>query len=210
MADRPATIRVMLADDHAIFREGVRLLLEQDGGVAVVAEAAKGAEVLDAAAAARPDVLLVDFFMGGLAGLDLFGRVRSRCPGTKVLVFSEYLSDELVVQCLRTGARGYQAKTGTLADLLRGIQTVHGGGLWAESRLLARALEKGPAVTRREHEIISQISAGRRNREIAAALGISEKTVKVHLHNIFRKLKVEHRVQVALYNLGVRPAAGDR
>ena len=204
-----ASICVMVADERAILREGVRSVLEREAGMKVVAEVGESRGVVDRAAAVAPHVLVLDLFMRGLSGFDVFRALRAQCPKTKILVFSEYLSDELVVQCLRAGAKGYLPKTAPAAELVSAIKTIHAGGVWADQTMMVRALEKGPSVTRRELEIIRQISAGMRNREIAAALGISEKTVKAHLHNIFKKLKVEHRVQVALYSLGIKPTSGE-
>jgi len=199
-------IKVMLADDHGILREGVRGILERDEELEVVAEAGESNEVVEIVTTAKPDVLVLDLVMPGLEGLEVFRLVRERSPETKILVFSGYMSDELVVQCLQAGAKGYLAKTAKSSDLVGAIKVVHSGGVWAEQRMMAKALEKNPTVTKRELDIIRLVSEGLRNKEIADKLGISEKTVKAHMHSVFKKLHVEHRLQVALYSLGIKPA----
>jgi DNA-binding NarL/FixJ family response regulator len=112
----------------------------------------------------------------------------------------------LIVQCLQAGAKGYLAKTAKTSDLVSAIKVVNSGGVWAEQRMMAKALDKSPTVTKRELDIIRLVSEGLRNKEIADKLGISEKTVKAHMHSVFKKLHVEHRLQVALYSLGIKPA----
>ncbi len=199
-------IRVMLADDHGILREGVRAILQRDEELDVVAEAGESREVVDLVTTVKPDVLVLDLVMPGLEGLEVFRLVRERAPETKILVFSGYMSDELIVQCLQAGAKGYLAKTAKTSDLVSAIKVVNSGGVWAEQRMMAKALEKNPTVTKRELDIIRLVSEGLRNKEIADKLGISEKTVKAHMHSVFKKLHVEHRLQVALYSLGIKPA----
>ena len=199
-------IRVMLADDHGILREGVRAILQRDEELDVVAEAGESREVVDLVTTVKPDVLVLDLVMPGLEGLEVFRLVRERAPETKILVFSGYMSDELIVQCLQAGAKGYLSKTAKTSDLVSAIKVVNSGGVWAEQRMMAKALEKNPTVTKRELDIIRLVSEGLRNKEIADKLGISEKTVKAHMHSVFKKLHVEHRLQVALYSLGIKPA----
>jgi len=199
-------IRVMLADDHGILREGVRAILQRDEELDVVAEAGESREVVDLVTTVKPDVLILDLVMPGLEGLEVFRLVRERAPETKILVFSGYMSDELIVQCLQAGAKGYLSKTAKTSDLVSAIKVVNSGGVWAEQRMMAKALEKNPTVTKRELDIIRLVSEGLRNKEIADKLGISEKTVKAHMHSVFKKLHVEHRLQVALYSLGIKPA----
>ncbi len=199
-------IRVMLADDHGILREGVRAILQRDEELDVVAEAGESREVVDLVSTVKPDVLVLDLVMPGLEGLEVFRLVRERAPETKILVFSGYMSDELIVQCLQAGAKGYLAKTAKTSDLVSAIKVVNSGGVWAEQRMMAKALDKSPTVTKRELDIIRLVSEGLRNKEIADKLGISEKTVKAHMHSVFKKLHVEHRLQVALYSLGIKPA----
>ncbi len=198
-------LRVMLADDHAILREGLRGILQRDRELEVVAEAGESNEVVEIVAQAKPDVLVLDLVMPGLDGLEVFRLVREQSPETKILVFSGYMSDELIVQCLQAGAKGYLAKTAKSTELLEAIKAVGTGGVWAEQKMMAKALDKSPTITKRELDIIRLVSEGLRNKEIADKLGISEKTVKAHMHSVFKKLNVEHRMQVALYSLGIKP-----
>lgn len=207
MDSQSSKVRVMLADDHAILREGIRAILQRDEELEIVAEAGESNEVVDVVGTVKPDVLVLDLVMPGLDGLEVFRLVRERSPETKILVFSGYMSDELIVQCLQAGAKGYVGKTAKSGDLVGAIKVVSTGGVWAEQRMMAKALEKSPTITKRELEIIRLVSEGMRNKEIADKLGISEKTVKAHMHSVFKKLNVEHRLQVALYSLGIKPAA---
>lgn len=205
METRRAKIRVMLADDHTILREGVRAILQRDEELEVVAEAGDSNEVVDMVATAQPDVLVLDLVMPGLDGMGVFRLVREHSPETKILVFSGYMSDELIVQCLQAGAKGYLAKTVKSGDLVSAIKGVNSGGVWADQRMIGKALDRSSTVTQREMEIIREVSGGLRNKQIADKLGISEKTVKAHMHSVFKKLNVEHRLQLALYGLGIKP-----
>jgi two-component system nitrate/nitrite response regulator NarL len=210
LQDNNKKIRVMLADDHGILREGVRSILQRDEELEVVDEAGERNEVVEIVATAKPDVLVLDLVMPGLEGLEVFRLVREQSPETKILVFSGYMSDELIVQCLQAGAKGYLAKTAKSSDLVGAIKVVNSGGVWAEQRVMAKALDKSPTVTKRELDIIRLVSEGLRNKEIADKLGISEKTVKAHMHSVFKKLNVEHRLQVALYSLGIKPGPDNK
>jgi DNA-binding NarL/FixJ family response regulator len=210
-------IRVLIVDDHALFREGLRLLLEKEPDIRVVGEAADGAQAVEQTEAHKPDVVLLDVLMPEVSGLDVLPRIRDKSPDTKVLIVTGFLEPNFIAAALSGGVRGYVLKTVPPATLVKAIRAVQAGEIWAERRILTmfldRLLEKvndrrrlapeaQEPLTAREREIAEWVIQGMRNREIAARLQISEKTVKTHLSNIFRKLNVNRRVELLLSRLG--------
>ncbi len=207
------TIRVLVADDHTIFREGLCRLLEAESDINVIGEARSGQECLGLVAKLKPDVLLLDLKMpdtDGLAVLTALGGPQSTVR-TIVLTASEDERD--YVETVRRGARGIVLKQAAAERLLEGIRRVHAGEVWIDQRVAAEVMKamtqpgvaSAPAeragLTPRELEIVSLVSQGFRNKEIAEKLSISEQTVKNHLQNIYDKLGVSDRLELALYAL---------
>ena len=204
-------IRVLIADDHRFYREGVRALLADARDVEVVGEAASGDEAIDRAEALQPDVVLMDLKMPGLNGIEATRRVVGASPHVGVLVVTMYDDDDSVFAAMRAGARGYLLKDADQEDLLRAIQAVSRGeaifspaiarrlmGYFAA--LHARGTGPAPAapfpdLTAREREILALIAEGRNNAAIAARLSLSLKTVQNHVSNILSKLQVADRAQ---------------
>ena len=212
-------ITVLIADDHALFREGLRMLLAQDNSIMVVGEAADGLQALNLADSLQPDILLLDVRMPEVGGLEVLPRIRAKCPMTKVLILSGFPEDELISKALEMGAKGYLLKTLTHKDLLKAIHATYAGEIWAERRVLTQILDNlrkkvddlhGPlaetreSLTDREQEVVTWVMQGKTNKEIAAQLGISESTVKTHVSNIFSKLRVSRRLQLLLYRIAGR------
>jgi DNA-binding NarL/FixJ family response regulator len=208
---RTAPIRVLIAGDYAFFREGLRLFLAQQEGIQVVGEAADGLQTLCIAEALQPDVLLLGVQMPEVGRLEILANLRAMSPRTNVLIISGVLEDAFIVEALQQGAMGYLLKTATHSDLANAIRTTYAGELWAPRKVLTQVLEhmrqkirelQGPllelreTLTDREGEIVKWVMQGMTNKEIATQLSISEKTVKAHLCNIFRKLKVSRRAQL--------------
>lgn len=203
-------LRILVADDHRLFRDGVRALLGSLPGFEVVAEASSGEEAIEAARLAEPDVVLMDVQMPGLNGLDATRRILAERPGTGVVVVTMYEDDELVFAALRAGARGYVLKGAGQEQLLRAVRAVargealYGPGVAARMLQFFRTsrrdlpLHAFPDLTEREREVLDQIARGRGNAEIARALGISGKTVRNHVSNVLGKLAVTDRTQAAL------------
>jgi DNA-binding NarL/FixJ family response regulator len=215
-------IKVVVADDHTLFREGVKKILSLEKDILVVGEAARGDEVIKAVERSKPDVLLLDLRMPKADVVQILLDVKERSPATKVVVLTAFAEDESVLNAAKGGARGYLLKTTDFATLRQAIKRVHGGELCIDREIPAAetfeeiALSQiGPVIapqqdaaveslTRRELEILRLVAEGMTNEEIGKKIFISEKTVKTHLTNIFDKLKVNNRFKAALMIMGQR------
>lgn len=211
MATEPIT--VMIVDDHAVVREGLRTFLELQDGITVVGEAADGIEALDRAAELEPDVILMDLVMPRLDGVQAMRRLRERAPGCRVIVLTSFLDDERLLPAVQAGAAGYLLKDVEPAELARAVRTVGDERAMIDPTVAARLLhtlsEPGPGalssasapadtLTRREHEVLELVAAGYSNKRIALELDIAEKTVKTHVGHLLAKLGVSDRTQAAL------------
>ena len=191
-------IRIVVADDHAIVRAGIRSLLLNAGDLMLVAEVADGRAAVDAVVRYRPDVLLLDLTMPELNGLEVISRAIAASPRTGVLVLSMHAAPDFVRPALRAGARGYVVKGSGLDDLVQAIRTVAGGGRFLDSNAAAEAEAdqmdpRRPAddldrLTLREREILQLVAEGHTNKAIGERLGLSAKTVDVHRTNVMKKL----------------------
>jgi len=216
-----APTKVVIADDHTLFREGIKRMLSLEKDILVVGEASRGDEVAKLVERTKPDVLLLDLKMPKGDIVQTLLEVKDINPATKVLVLTAFSEDENIFNAAKGGARGYVLKGIDFSTLLRAIKTVHGGGLWIDKELpAAEAFEeiaqdqaddlgdgredRGAikTLTRRELEIIRLVAEGLTNEEIGKKIFISEKTVKTHLTNIFDKLKVNNRFKAALLIMG--------
>jgi two-component system response regulator NreC len=201
--DAGGPIRVLIADDHTIVREGIRQVLDGTEGIQVVGEAGTGAEAIEQAAALVPDVAVLDVSMPGESGLEVAKQIKRTLPTTRVLMLSVYDNMEFVLEAVRAGADGYLLKDSSPAELRAAIQRVHGGES-AFSAVAARQLsaalrqeeqnreraERVASLTPRELDVLRHVVAGRTNKETASALGISHRTVETHRENILKKLGV--------------------
>ena len=216
-----APTKVVIADDHTLFREGIKRMLSLEKDILVVGEASRGDEVAKLVERTKPDVLLLDLKMPKGDIVQTLLEVKDINPATKVLVLTAFSEDENIFNAAKGGARGYVLKGIDFSTLLRAIKTVHGGGLWIDKELpaaeafeeiaqdqaddLSDAREDSGAIktlTRREMEILRLVAEGLTNEEIGKKIFISEKTVKTHLTNIFDKLKVNNRFKAALLIMG--------
>ena len=202
-----APTHVLLVDDHAIVREGLRALLEQIESLRIVGEAADSTEALELTRRLRPDVVLMDLKMPGLPAADAIRTIRAQYPATQVLVLTSYAEDRQVEEVLRAGALGYVLKNIAAADLVRAIATVAGGEVWlqaeAQSSLVHRMrrpadLSPLALLTDRERSVLRLLAKGMSNRDIGRALHLTEGTVKGYVSNLLAKLKLEDRTQAAL------------
>jgi DNA-binding NarL/FixJ family response regulator len=215
-------IKVVIADDHTLFREGVKKILSLEKDILIVGEAARGDEVVKTVERSKPDVLLLDLRMPKGDPVQTLLDVRERSPATKVLILTAFAEDESVLNTAKGGARGYLLKGADFSTLLQAIKKVHKGDVWIDKEVpVGETFEEialgqiehvvtpleGDAVeslTRREREILRLVAEGMTNEEIGKKIFISEKTVKTHLTNIFDKLKVNNRFKAALMIMGHR------
>ena len=203
-------IRVLIVDDHTLFRQGVREMLEQEADLEVVGEAATGWEALDQARALMPDVVLMDIKMPDLDGVTAARTLHREMPHIGIIFVTSFEENEYVLKGLQAGGRGYILKDADLATMLRAVRAVaHGESLLGPTiaqkvirQFTALAQRQAPLLdelTPRELEVLTLVAEGSSNKEIAIGLAISEKTVKNHISNIFSKLHVYDRTQAMLY-----------
>ena len=214
-------IRVMLADDHALVRAGIRSLLQGLGGVEVVGEAGDGREALHLLETQRPDVLLMDLMMPGLGGLEALPRVRNEFPQVRVLVLSMHANEEYVLRALRDGAAGYLLKGATRPELEMAVRAVARGETYlspAMSKSVVEGYLRGSAaegsagvqLTPRQREVLQLIAEGGTNKEIGQRLGVSVKTVETHRMQLMERLGVHDVAGLVRYavRIGLVSAEG--
>lgn len=203
------SIKVMLADDHILMREGIRQLLEFDGSISVIAEASDGEECIDKLLKSNPDVLLLDINMPKKNGIEVLQEIKSRNINVKVLILTVHNETEYLLKAVDIGVDGYILKDSESAELKKAINTVLNGESYIQpslipalnNRLIARDVDKDKidSLTKRELEVLIQVANGMFNKEIATSLDISERTVKNHISNIFKKIDVSDRTQAAVF-----------
>ena len=202
-------IRVMLVDDHTLIREGIKQLLEFDGFTEVIDQASDGAECLEKLQYVQPDILLLDINMPNVNGIEVLEEIKKKDIPVKVLMLTVHSEAEYIIQAVDNGANGYILKNSGSEELKKAIQSVMEGDSYIQpslipslnSRLVNRDIdkEKIAALTKRELKILTQIAGGMFNKEIAMNLNISERTVKNHISNIFKKIDVSDRTQAAVF-----------
>lgn len=204
------TVRVVIADDHRVVRDGLRYLLSQEADVDVVGEAEDGAQALRVASATNPDVLLLDLYMPGLDGHGVLAALRETSHQPAVVILTSATDDEDLVRAVHAGATGYLLKTAAAEDVIAAVRAAATGDANLSPDLvtrLTRALRRPPPsdplqpLSPREREVLDLIARGYSNRQIARELIVSEQTVKSHVSNILTKLDLHDRVQAAIFAL---------
>lgn len=220
MSEGRQPVRIVVVDDHLVVREGLRMMLEIAGrGFTLVGEAADGVTGLRVIEELQPDVVLMDLRMPGMDGIETITHLRQRWPHIAVVILTTYDEDELMVQGLRAGARGYLLKDTDRETLFQAVQLAARGDMLIQPEIMARILAHGSseppamsaheALTEREREILQAIARGERSKEIAARLGIGIRTVGSHITNIYLKLNVDSRASAVAEALE-RGLLGDR
>lgn len=205
-------IRIVLADDHALFRQGLRSLLEAEPDFRVVGEAGDGREALRHVLEAKPDIVLMDIQMPGLDGVQATQEILREWPQAKVIMLTMYCQDAYVFEAVKAGARGYMLKDADAKDLLEAIRRVNNGEVLLDAELAEQIIQDFKAkresvpkphaeLSEREVQILKLVAQGYTNLEIAGELSLSEKTVRNRLSEIFQKLHLNNRTQAALYAL---------
>lgn len=202
-------IRVLIVDDHAIVRKGIRALLSETGGFEIVGEAADGHEAVLAVTETQPDVILMDLLMPGMDGIEATRRITSQQPGARILVLTSFAADNKLFPSIKAGALGYLLKDSSPEDLLRAIRQVHRGEPALHPTIARKLLQEiaqpvdlppaPEALTARELGVLRLIAQGLSNQEIADQLSVSEPTVRTHVSRILGKLHLASRTQAALY-----------
>jgi DNA-binding NarL/FixJ family response regulator len=204
-------IRVLLADDHALFRQGIRTLLSLESDMEVVGEASSAAEAVDLGRQMRPDIVLMDIGMSGMSSFEATRQIRKERPETRVVFLSMYDDEDYLAEGVEIGASGYILKECQTDQLLTGIREVGRGGSYLSPRLLTRlvdgyrALGHSPrqprlgSLTKREREVLKLLAEGRSVKEIAGDFDVSVKTIEAHKFNLMRKLDIHNKAQLVQY-----------
>ncbi len=211
MPEKRNPIRVLIADDHPVVREGFSAIVDVEEDIQVVAQAADGREAVHLARELRPDVVLMDLVMPQLDGVAAIERIRAELPQTHILILTTYADDEHILAGIQAGARGYLLKDALPEELVQAIRVVAEGGSLLQPAVAARVWDRlgtlmdkngepeaaapAPLLTSREEEILTLLAGGARNRDIAEKLFISERTVKVHVANLMGKLGARTRTE---------------
>lgn len=200
-------IRVILADDHAVVRKGIREFLEEEGDIVVVAEAADGSQAADLVAQHQPDVAVLDIQMPGVGGIEATRRIKADHPSVRVLILTAYDDDPYIFALLHAGASGYILKTAESAELVRAVRAVHRGESALDPAVAQKVVQQlttgrplgaqasVEALTERELEVLRLAAKGQTNKAIGQSLDISDRTVQGHLANIYGKLNVSSRTE---------------
>jgi len=206
MASEP--IRVLIVDDHAVVREGLRTFLELQDGIEIAGEAADGREAVTRAVALKPDVILMDLMMPRGDGVTAMRALRARVPRSRVIVLTSFSDEQRLMPALEAGAHGYLLKDAEPSELARAVRAAHAGEAVIDPTVAQRLLSTlagprpaaagGKSLTPREREVLELIAVGASNKRIALELGIAQKTVKTHVGHVLAKLGVSDRTQAAL------------
>lgn len=197
------TIRILVADDHPVVRDGLVAILGTQPDFQIVGEAGDGVQAVSHALELRPDVVLLDLEMPEMDGLQAIQALRAQAPEVKVIVFTAYDTDERILGAVQAGARGYLLKGAPRLEIFNAIRVVSQGGSLLQPVIASRLLQQigpgagpaAPTLTAREMEVLQLVSLGKTNKQVAAALVITERTVKFHLSSILRKLGAENRTE---------------
>jgi two-component system, NarL family, response regulator NreC len=207
-----AKVRVLLTDDHTLFRQGIKTLLSAETDMEVVGEAGNGTDAIGKAAELRPDIVLMDISMPGLSSFEATRQIRRNRPETKVLFLTMYDDEDYLAECMDSGGSGYVLKDSPSEQLVSAIGDVHRGGSYLSPRMLSHLVDdfrsrvksavrlpRFSTLTRRELEILKYLAEGSSVKEIAGILNLSVKTIEAHKFNLMRKLDIHNKAQLVQY-----------
>jgi DNA-binding NarL/FixJ family response regulator len=205
-------IRILLTDDHTLFRQGIKTLIAAESDMEVVGEAANGTDAVTRAAETRPDIVLMDIGMTGLSSFEATRQIKKNRAETKILFLTMYDDEDYLVECMQVGAGGYVLKDSPAAQLLGAIREVHRGGSYLSPRMLSQLVDdfrsrvkstqrtpRFATLTTREKEVLKVLAEGNSVKEIAGGLNLSVKTVEAHKFNLMRKLDIHNKAQLVQY-----------
>ncbi len=207
-------ISIVIAEEHELFRQGLRLILKDEINFEILGEATNELQAIEMVGDLKPDVVLFGMSKPDLNDIQIIPAIKQKSLGTKILMLYDFKDEKTMVKALKAGAKGYLSKNTTISSLIKAIHTVYKDELWVERKFVARyfsgevssasdeegqQLEKKNAFTQREQDVLNLLIKGSTNKEIAQNLFISEKTVKSHLNKIFKKLNVSRRLEAILY-----------
>ena len=206
------TLRILIADDHTLFRQGLRTLIDAEPDMKVVAEAATGTEAIEKAAEVHPEIVLLDIAMPGISSFEATRQIRKQNPYTKVLLLTMYDDEDYLVEGVEAGASGYVLKDTPADQLITAIREVARGGSYLSPRMLGQLVDdfrsrlrngsrtpRSAMLTPREREVLKLLAEGCSTKEIANELNVSVKTVEAHKFNLMRKLNIHNRAQLIQY-----------
>jgi DNA-binding NarL/FixJ family response regulator len=199
------TIRILIADDHAVVRQGLKMFLSLDPELEILGEAGDGKKAIEMARQLQPDIVLMDLLMPVLGGVEATAQIRREMPDVEVIALTSVLEDKSVVDAVRAGAIGYLLKDTESDELIRAIKAAAAGQVQLSPKAAARLMrevrtpDNPETLTDRETDVLRLLAMGQSNKEIAQTLSIGEKTVKTHVSNVLAKLSVTSRTQAALY-----------
>jgi len=202
--DKTKPIRVLLAEDHEVVRDGLAAIIDYQSDMTVVGHASNGEEAVERFAELQPDITLMDLRMPGMGGAPAIEAIRKKFGDARIIVLTTYDGDENIYRALKAGARGYLLKDSGKDDLLSAIRAVHEGRSYVPPEIATRLVTRtqaGAPLTMREIEVLQLIAEGKSNKEIGAALFISEGTVKTHVNSIHEKLSVSDRTEAVIVAL---------
>ncbi len=207
-----AKIRILITDDHTLFRQGIKTLLAAESDIEIVGEASNGAEAVEKVTELRPDIVLMDIGMPGLSSFEATRQIKKARPDTKVLFLTMYDDEDYLVQCMEVGASGYVLKDSPAQQLLAALRDVYRGGSYLSPRMLSQLVDdfrsriktahrqpRFATLTAREKEILKLLAEGESVKEIAAGLNLSVKTVEAHKFNMMRKLDIHNKAHLVQY-----------
>ncbi len=207
-----AKIRILITDDHTLFRQGIKTLLAAESDIEIVGEASNGAEAVEKVTELRPDIVLMDIGMPGLSSFEATRQIKKARPDTKVLFLTMYDDEDYLVQCMEVGASGYVLKDSPAQQLLAALRDVYRGGSYLSPRMLSQLVDdfrsriktahrqpRFATLTAREKEILKLLAEGESVKEIAAGLNLSVKTVEAHKFNLMRKLDIHNKAHLVQY-----------